>query len=146
MKSDVITAQGLVEGGKQFFRNREKVTNVTKVASVLGTFTKFLKAARPLFNTLGGIAFILTTLVVLSLHIFSINDYVLYKHFVFRHCSLREIASILRRRRANSFQLIGRTHIGYALVTSLAPKRVSKVVQQFCQINQETKIKCYSSP
>ena len=87
MKSDVTIAQGLVEGGKQFFRNREKVTNVTKDASVLGTFTKFLKAARPLFNTLGGIAFILTTLVVLSLHIFSINDYILYKHFVFRHCS-----------------------------------------------------------
>lgn len=87
MKSDVTIAQGLVEGGKQFFKNREKVTNVAKVASVLGTFTKFLKAARPLFNTLGGIAFILTTLVVLSLHIFSINDYILYKHFVFRHCS-----------------------------------------------------------
>ena len=52
MKSDVNIAQGLVEGGKQFFRNREKVTNVTKVASVLGTFTKFLKAARPLFNAL----------------------------------------------------------------------------------------------
>lgn len=86
MKSDVTIAQGLVEGGKQFFRNREKVTNVTKVASVLGTFTKFLKAARPLFNALGGIAFILTTLVVLSLHIFSINDYILNKHFVFRHC------------------------------------------------------------
>lgn len=34
MKSDVTIAQGLVEGGKQFFRNREKVTNVTKVASV----------------------------------------------------------------------------------------------------------------
>ena len=130
MKSDVTIAQGLVEGGKQFFKNREKVTNVAKVASVLGTFTKFLKAARPLFNALGGIAFILTTLVVLSLHIFSINDYILYN--VFRHCSLREIASILRRRGANSFQLIGRTHIGYALVTSLAPRRVSKVVQQFC--------------
>ena len=87
MKSDVNIAQGLLEGGKQFFKNREKVTNVVKVASVFGTFTKFLKAARPLFNTLGGIAFILTTLVVLSLHIFSINDYILYKHFVFCHCS-----------------------------------------------------------
>ena len=87
MKSDVTIAQGLAEGGKQLFKNRKKMAKVAKVASVLGTFTKFLKAARPLFNTLGGIAFILTTLVVLSLHIFAINDYILYKHFVFRHCS-----------------------------------------------------------
>ena len=124
--------KGKWKGASNFSRTGKRWQKSPKVASVLGTFTKFLKAARPLFNALGGIAFILTTLVVLSLHIFSINDYILYKHFVFRHCSLREIASILRRRGANSFQLIGRTHIGYALVTSLAPRRVSKVVQQFC--------------
>ena len=34
MKSDVNIAQGLLEGGKQFFKNREKVTNVVKVALV----------------------------------------------------------------------------------------------------------------
>ena len=87
MKSDVTIAQGKWRGASNFSRTGKRWQKSPKVASVLGTFTKFLKAARPLFNTLGGIAFILTTLVVLSLHIFSINELVLYKHFVIRHCS-----------------------------------------------------------
>ena len=54
-------AEGLAEGARQFVKNRKKVTQVAKVAKVLGTFAKFLKAAGPLFNALGGIASILTS-------------------------------------------------------------------------------------